>query len=263
MPDSRRSPLSATPHPGTFLELFAARVEAAPGVAAVRCGPEVLSYGELEARANRLARHLRDLGVGRECVVGLCLPRGVEMVVALLAVWKAGGAYVPLDPEHPAERLAYMISDSGASVVLATAGVDVPGPDTHVTLLDDGAREIAARSPEPLESVVGPEQLAYVIYTSGSTGRPKGVAVAHGGVANLAVAMRPALGVDEGVVALQFASFSFDAAVLDVVVVLGAGGTLAIASGGERREPEALAAMIRAAGVEVASVVPSLLGVLD
>ncbi|MER5772504.1 amino acid adenylation domain-containing protein, partial [Streptomyces sp. NPDC001985] len=247
----------------TVLALFAAQAVRIPDVAAVRCGSVVLSYGELEARANRLARYLTGLGVGRECVVGLCLPRGVEMVVALLAVWKAGGAYVPLDPEHPEDRLAYMISDSGASVVLATAGVEVPGPDTPVLFLDGAADAIAAQSSEPLDTVVGPEQLAYVIYTSGSTGRPKGVAVAHGGVANLAQVMRPVLGVDEGVVALQFASFSFDAAVLDVAVTLGAGGTLAIASSEERREPEALAEMIRAAGVEVASVVPSLLGVLD
>ncbi|MER5772656.1 condensation domain-containing protein, partial [Streptomyces sp. NPDC001985] len=247
----------------TFLELFAARVEAAPGVAAVRCGSVVLAYGELEARANRLARYLTGLGVGRECVVGLCLPRGVEMVVALLAVWKAGGAYVPLDPEHPAERLAYMVADSGAGVVLSGAELELPGEGARVVLWDEIAALVAEQPSTPLATVVGPEQLAYVIYTSGSTGRPKGVAVAHGGVANLAQVMRPVLGVAEGVVALQFASFSFDAAVLDVVVVLGAGGTLAIASSEERREPEALAAMIRAAGVEVASVVPSLLGVLD
>ncbi|MER5772649.1 amino acid adenylation domain-containing protein, partial [Streptomyces sp. NPDC001985] len=251
------------PEAETVLGLFAARVEAAPGVAAVRCGSVVLSYGELEARANRLARYLTGLGVGRECVVGLCLPRGVDMVVALLAVWKAGGAYVPLDPEHPAERLAYMVADSGAGVVLSGAELELPGEGVRVVLWDEIAALVAEQPSTPLETVVGPEQLAYVIYTSGSTGRPKGVAVAHGGVANLAQVMRPVLGVDEGVVALQFASFSFDAAVLDVAVTLGAGGTLAIASSEERREPEALAEMIRAAGVEVASVVPSLLGVLD
>ncbi|MER5772552.1 amino acid adenylation domain-containing protein [Streptomyces sp. NPDC001985] len=247
----------------TVLGLFAAQAVRIPDVAAVRCGSVVLSYGELEARANRLARYLTGLGVGRECVVGLCLPRGVEMVVALLAVWKAGGAYVPLDPEHPAERLAYMVADSGAGVVLSGAELELPGEGVRVVLWDEIAALVAEQPSTPLETVVVPEQLAYVIYTSGSTGRPKGVAVAHGGVANLAQVMRPVLGVDEGVVALQFASFSFDAAVLDVVVTLGAGGTLAIATSEERREPEALAEMIRAAGVEVASVVPSLLGVLD
>ncbi|MGP4092792.1 AMP-binding protein, partial [Streptomyces sp. KR55] len=182
------------------------------------------------------------------------------MVVALLAVWKAGGAYVPLDPEYPADRLAYMVSDSQAWVVLATAATagQVPaGVDVVLTHESDGG------SAEALDTVVEPDQLAYVIYTSGSTGRPKGVAVAHGGVANLAEVMRPVLGVEPGTVALQFASFSFDAAVLDVAVTLGGGGTLAIATSEERTEPGALAEMIRTAGVQVASVVPSLLGVLE
>ncbi|WP_229869526.1 non-ribosomal peptide synthetase, partial [Streptomyces inusitatus] len=240
----------------TFLDLFAERVASAPEVSAVRSGADVLSYGELDVRSNRLARYLVAAGVGRERVVGLCLPRGVDMVVALLAVWKAGGAYVPLDPEYPSDRLAYMVADSGAMLVL---GTEIPGIEAPVVRLD----EIEAGSSEPLGVSVSPEQLAYVIYTSGSTGRPKGVAVAHGGVANLALAMRTALDMGEGVVALQFASFSFDAAVLDVAVTLAGGGTLAIASSEERREPEALARMIRTSGVEVASVVPSLLGVLD
>ncbi|MEC4019822.1 non-ribosomal peptide synthetase, partial [Streptomyces sp. H27-D2] len=250
---------------GTVVDLIAARAEAAPGVAAVRCGSVVVSYGELEGRANRLARYLTGLGVGRESRVGLCLPRGVDMVVALLAVWKAGGAYVPLDPEYPVDRLAFMVADSGASVVLGTGGAlsEVLVGAARVVLLDEAAESVASESAEPLGVAVGPGQLAYVIYTSGSTGRPKGVAVAHGGVANLAEAMRPVLGVTEGTVALQFASFSFDAAVLDVAVTLGAGGTLAIASSEERSEPGALAEMIRLAGVSVASVVPSLLGVLD
>ncbi|MFD4528139.1 amino acid adenylation domain-containing protein [Streptomyces sp. NPDC058470] len=250
---------------GTFLDLFGACVVRTPGVVAVRCGGEVLSYGELDGRADRLARYLTGVGVGRESVVGLCLPRGVDMVVALLAVWKAGGAYVPLDPEYPADRLGFMVSDSGAAVVLGTTGTlaGVPLDGVRVVLLDEAQDVIAAGSGVPLETVVEPGQLAYVIYTSGSTGRPKGVAVAHRGVVNLAEVMRPVLGVGVGVVALQFASFSFDAAVLDVVVTLAAGGTLAIASGEERTDPEALAEMIRSAGVSVASVVPSLLAVLD
>ncbi|MEV0186733.1 amino acid adenylation domain-containing protein, partial [Streptomyces sp. NPDC050625] len=252
---------TARPVPaGSVLELFVAQARRSPTAVAVRCGEEVISYGELEARSNQLARYLIGLGVRPESRVGLCLPRGVDMVVGELAVWKAGAAFVPLDPEYPADRLAYMAADGGASVVLSTSA-DLEAE--HVVLLDAAAEALAAESAEPLNTVVDPDQLAYVIYTSGSTGRPKGVAVAHRGVANLAEAMRPVLGVDAGVTALQFASFSFDAAVLDVVVTLAAGGTLAIAGSEERTDPAVLAEMIRAAGVGVASVVPSLLGVLD
>ncbi|MBM7169929.1 amino acid adenylation domain-containing protein [Streptomyces sp. G44] len=243
--------------------LFEERAARAPHAVAVRCGADALSYGELEARANRLARHLTGLGVGRESRVGLCLPRGVDMVTGELAVWKAGGAFVPLDPAYPADRLAFMVADSGARVVVCVG--EPPVTAAPVVRLDDPetARLIAAEPAEPLGAPVLPDQLAYVIYTSGSTGRPKGVAVAHGGVANLAEAMRPALGVAAGVTMLQFASFSFDAAVLDVAATLAAGGTLAVATARERAEPAALARMIDTAGVSTASVVPSLLGVLD
>ncbi|WP_407562711.1 amino acid adenylation domain-containing protein [Streptomyces sp. 184] len=244
---------------GSVLDRVGEWVRRSPGAVAVRCGAESVSYGELDARANRLARYLLRLGVGRESRVGLCLPRGVEMVAAILAVWKAGGAYVPLDPAYPADRLAFMVADSGAQVVLSAGDLAPEG----AVRLDEVAGEIGAESAEPPDTVVEPGQLAYVIYTSGSTGRPKGVAVPHEGPANLAEAMRPVLGAAEGVTALQFASFSFDAAVLDVAVTLAAGGTLAIASDEERKEPAALAEMIRSSGVSVASVVPSLLSVLD
>ncbi|WP_369212913.1 amino acid adenylation domain-containing protein [Streptomyces flavofungini] len=246
---------------GSVVEAFEGWVARSPDAVAVRCAPEQeLSYVQLDARASALARYLMALGVGVESRVGLCLPRGVDMVVAELAVWKAGAAFVPLDPEYPAERLAFMVVDSGVEVVLgATDRLPVGG--VRVVRLDDP--ELAEQSDEPLRTYIGPDQLAYVIYTSGSTGRPKGVAVAHGGVTNLAEAMCPALGVSEGTTVLQFASFSFDAAVLDVAVTLAGGGTLAIASAEERAEPAALAAMIERTGVTTASVVPSLLGVLD
>ncbi|MFJ5266794.1 amino acid adenylation domain-containing protein, partial [Streptomyces sp. NPDC088387] len=237
-------------------ESFAHRARRSPDTPAVRCGDVALTYGELDDRSDRLAHRLVDLGVGPEVRVGLCLPRSVETVVAELAVWKAGGAFVPLDPEYPADRLEFMVADSEVRVVVGRGapfgGVPWVSPDdTEVT------------SARPLDARVTADQLAYVIYTSGSTGRPKGVAVAHGGVANLAQAMRPVLGVDEGVTALQFASFSFDAAVLDVAVTLASGGTLAIADKDDRTSPESLSAMIASTGVRTASVVPSLLGVLD
>ncbi|QEU90000.1 amino acid adenylation domain-containing protein [Streptomyces kanamyceticus] len=156
-----------------------------------------------------------------------------------------------------------MVADSGAEVVLGVGGSldGVPVEAARVMLLDQETD--GAYASGPLVTHTAPGQLAYVIYTSGSTGRPKGVAVAHGGVVNLAEVMRPVLGVAEGVVALQFASFSFDAAVLDVAVTLAGGGTLAIASPEERAQPAALAALIEDLGVSTASVVPSLLGVLD
>ncbi|MHA4820226.1 condensation domain-containing protein, partial [Streptomyces aculeolatus] len=166
---------------GSVLDRFEQRAKQAPEAVAVRCGADALSYGELDARANRLARYLVRLGVDRESRVGLCLPRGVEMVAAMLAVWKAGAAYVPLDPAYPAERLAFMVADSGAQVVLSTGDLAPEG----AVRLDEVAGEIAAESAEPLGGVLEPGQLAYVIYTSGSTGRPKGVAVPHRGPANL------------------------------------------------------------------------------
>ncbi|WP_158806539.1 non-ribosomal peptide synthetase, partial [Streptomyces sp. NRRL WC-3774] len=228
-------------------ELIARRAQQSPDTAAVVCGARVLTYGGLLARAGRLARHLRGRGVGPESVVGLCLPRGVDMAVAVLGVWLAGAAYLPLDPEYPDERRDFMVADSGARVVLRE---------------DDLALDTASPSTAP-QVPVRPDQLAYVIYTSGSTGRPKGVQVAHGGLVNLAQTFRRELGVAPGTRMLQFASFGFDAAVLDLATTLASGATLVVASSTERTEPAALSAVVRAQGVGVASVSPSLLGTLD
>ncbi|TQF02756.1 AMP-binding protein [Kitasatospora acidiphila] len=218
-------------------DLVARRAAELPDAVAVVCEGVELSYAELDARANRLAHFLVGRGVGAESVVGLCLPRGVEMVAAILGVWRAGAAYVPLDPEYPAERLAFMVSDSGACLVVGEGGVDVAGP------------EVAAQpSTAPDVDLTG-AQLAYVIYTSGSTGRPKGVAVTHGAVAGMAVALGPHLGVQVGTRVLQFASFSFDASVLDVVLTLSAGGTLVVASAGERADAGLLVKMLRGVGL--------------
>ncbi|MEV6514137.1 amino acid adenylation domain-containing protein, partial [Streptomyces sp. NPDC051642] len=242
----------------TVPQRFRGWVMRTPEATALWSRQQAVSYGDLDARSDALARGLIARGVGRESRVGLCLPRGTEMVTAVLAVWKAGGAYVPLDPEYPSDRLLFMVADSGAELVLvAEETADRLSADVETVLVGE-LGTVSGELPD-----VTSDQLAYVIYTSGSTGRPKGVAVAHSSVANLASAMGPVLGAEPGVTALQFASFSFDAAVLDVAVTLATGGTLAIATSEERQDPSALAAMVEAAGVSTASVVPSLLGALE
>ncbi|MEV4643175.1 amino acid adenylation domain-containing protein, partial [Actinoplanes sp. NPDC049548] len=243
--------------PATVPELFTAQAARTPSDVAVRSGPDALTYASLDALSDAWAAHLASLGAGPEMRVALLLPRGVEMVVAMLGVWKAGAAFVPLDPAYPAQRLAMIVADSGAAFVLGTA-------ETLAKQPRGAARMVPFDTPPPAAAPavrIEPESLAYVIYTSGSTGTPKGVAVAHRGVANLASVMGPVLG--GGTATLQFASFSFDASILDVVVALTSGGTLTIASDEERADPQALSAMVRDSGVEVASVVPSLLSVLD
>ncbi|WP_344597521.1 amino acid adenylation domain-containing protein, partial [Actinomadura vinacea] len=245
-------------------ELIAAQATTRPDAVAVVCGAASLSYGALVERANRLAHHLRGLGTRAETTVGLCLPRGLDMVVAVLAVWQAGGAYLPLDPDHPADRLEFMLADSGARV-LVTQGENPVDLDTVVRLDDAATMAELTASPgtAPEGAAVRPEQLAYLIYTSGSTGRPKGVGVGHASVVNLATVLRPVLGAAAGVRVLQFASFSFDASVLDMAVVLAAGGTLTVATAQERLEPGLLTALIRDGGVRATSVTPSLIGMLD
>ncbi|MEV6350850.1 amino acid adenylation domain-containing protein, partial [Actinoplanes sp. NPDC051851] len=238
---------SGTPVGVSFLERFAVQDRSA---LALRFGSSSLSYGVLDARANALASRLIALGVGVEDRVGICLPRGVEVVVAQLAVWKAGAAWVPLDLAYPQDRLDFIVADAGVRAVVG----DRAFGDLPLLVPDDA--ESSQEFPLPAGN-----HLAYVIYTSGSTGRPKGVAVEHASVAALIDGMGPVLGLGETV--LQFAAFSFDAAVLDLAVTLGSGGTLVIASAEERTDPALLAEMIRDSGVTAASVVPSLLSVLD
>ena len=170
----------------TVPELFAAQVARSPAATAVVFGEQSLSYTELDARANRLAHHLRGLGVRPEVVVGLCLERSPEMVVGLLGVLKAGGAYLPLDPDYPAERLAYMLRDAGAGIVVTHSGLrDRLGDhDARIVCLDTEWPAIA-RNPASAPAVtLAPDNTVYVIYTSGSTGEPKGVCALHHGVAS-------------------------------------------------------------------------------
>ncbi|MFJ6574310.1 amino acid adenylation domain-containing protein, partial [Streptomyces sp. NPDC091292] len=253
------------PSVGGVHELISERASVAPDAVAVVAGGESVTYGALMERANRLAHRLRSAGVGAESVVGLCLPRGVAMVVAMVAVWQAGGAYLPLDPEYPADRLEFMLGDAGVRVVVGQRSLAEGLAVEHGVWLDDPAvaaalTELPSTAPDVTTTA---DQLAYVIYTSGSTGRPKGVQVAHGSVVGMVSALGPVLGAGPGVRMLQFASFSFDAAVLDVAVTLAAGGVLVVATSEERAESALLTSMLRAGAVEAASVVPSLLGVLD
>jgi hypothetical protein len=180
----------------TVAELFAARAARIPDAIAVSCGDASVSYGELDAQANRLAGYLRQVGAGPEQVVGLCLERGPDMITAMLATWKAGAAYLPLDPTYPVERLRFMLADSGAGVVVARGGLPGGlGAGAVADLANPRVAAVVATMPPAAPPGGGAASgLAYVIYTSGSTGTPKAVAVAHGAVANLAVALRPALG---------------------------------------------------------------------
>ncbi len=148
---------------------------------------ERLGYGELEGRANQLAHHLRALGVGAESVVGLCVERSAAMVIGLLGILKAGGAYLPLDPGYPPERLAFMLEDSGAAVLVTQSALRdrLPARGARIVRLDEHWPAIARRPLTAPPSGLHPHNTAYIIYTSGSTGTPKGVAVSHRGISNL------------------------------------------------------------------------------
>ena len=160
-------------------QLFEEQAARTPDAVAVVFEDERLSYGELDARANRLAHHLRGCGVGPEVVVGLCLERSPEMVMGLLAILKAGGAYLPLDPDYPSQRLSFMLKDAGAPVLVTHSALAarLPSPQARSVLVDADAATIAAQPTSAPALALDPHHPAYVIYTSGSTGTPKGVVV--------------------------------------------------------------------------------------
>ena len=250
-------------------ELFEMQAARSPHATAVVSGEERVSYGELNARANRLAHRLRKLGVGPDERVGVCLERGVPMVVSLLAVLKAGGAYVPLDPTYPAERLAFMVEDSNPRVLLvdgsgrrALSSLRVGCEQVQVDGPDAGSESGA---PEELGNVsasslgLRPSHLAYVIYTSGSTGRPKGAMNEHTGVVNRVVWMRRAYGIDEREVVFQKTPFTFDVSVWEFFLPLVSGSRLVLARPEGHKDPAYLTQVVVESGVTVMHFVPSML----
>jgi amino acid adenylation domain-containing protein len=204
--------------------LFAEWARRAPDAVALLHGAEAVTYGALDRRAAVLARQLRELGVGPETPVGLCMERTPELLVGVMGIWKAGGAYVPLDPSSPAERLGWIISDAALPVVVATGATAGVLPEHGATLVRvDQLAETAGAVPEVPASDAG---LAYVIYTSGSTGRPKGVLVEHGSLANLLAATREAFGVGEGDVMPALASYAFDIWLFEGLLPLTSGAAV-------------------------------------
>ncbi|MER5779990.1 amino acid adenylation domain-containing protein, partial [Streptomyces sp. NPDC002039] len=253
-------PVPAETLPG----LFRAHAAARPDALAVEDDRTALSYAELDARSDRLAHHLRDLGAGPGTIVALCLERGADLLTGMLGIMKAGAAHVPLDPGYPADRLAYMLADSGATLVVTAGdarGRLAPGAAVVVDLQADHDRIATRPATAPLPHP-RPEDLAYVVYTSGSTGRPKGVLVTHTGFAGLAEAMTERMRITPDSRVLQFASASFDGAAMEVLMALASGAALVLPPHGPL-VGEALGRFLRERRVTHALLVPSLVATLD
>jgi amino acid adenylation domain-containing protein/natural product biosynthesis luciferase-like monooxygenase protein len=250
---------AAYPSEKTLHELFAEQAARTPEAVAVVYEDDRLIYGELDRRSNLLAHHLRGLGVGPEVVVGLCVERSLEMVVGLLGILKAGGAYLPLDPSYPLERLAYMMSDANAPVVVTQQHLaeQLPGHDGQVVRIDADWERIAQHpDAAPLNTTL-PSNVAYVIYTSGSTGKPKGVMVTHGSVGNFLSHMARTPGIDASDVLAAVTPISFDIAGLEVYVPLITGARVVIASRQTGIDGAQLKEALEAAGVTMLQATPS------
>ncbi len=240
-------------------ELFVAQAARTPEAVAVLAGQESLTYAELRRRANQLAHHLRRMGVGPEVGVGVFLERSADLVVSLLGVLAAGGAYVPLDPAYPAERLAFLLEDTAAPVVVSRAGLleRLPGGAARRVLLDRDAEILAAESGDDPARLSEPGHLAYFIYTSGSTGRPKGVSIEHRSAVSLVRWSEEVYGAQEIRGVLFATSICFDLSVFELFVPLGRGGTVVVAENALE-----LASLPAAGSVSLVNTVPSAIAEL-
>ncbi len=252
------------PYPSNLCvhEKFARQAKQSPDRIAAVCEDQQISYAELDRRANQLARHLREVGVGPESRVGLFIGRGLEMVIGLLGVLKAGAAYVPLDPSYPTARLEFMLEDSSATAVVTLGELVslLPQHSQRCVAMDAEWPSISAHSDEALDTNVSADNLAYVIYTSGSTGKPKGVMVRHGAVLNLVEALKasvyanrtPALRVGVN------ASLCFDASVKQLFQLLE-GHTLSIVPEAVRFDAGEMASYLARHCVDVLDCTPTQL----
>jgi len=243
----------------TLHGMFEAQAARTPDAVALAFEGDSLTYAGLDARANRLAHLLRSRGIGPELPVAVVMERSIEMVVALYGILKAGGFYVPVEPEHPAERVAWMLEDSAARLVLTQRRwIDHLPALAEIVALDD-AGVLDGHPSSPVEGDVDADALAYVIYTSGSTGKPKGAGNAHRGVVNRVLWMQETFGLGADDVVLQKTPFGFDVSVWEFFWPLMAGARLAVAAPGAHREPRRLSDAIRREGVTTLHFVPSML----
>jgi amino acid adenylation domain-containing protein/thioester reductase-like protein len=212
-------------------ELVQQQVEQSPDAIAVRFETQSLTYRQLDDRANQLAHYLQTLGVQAETLVGVCVDRSVEMLVALLAIMKAGGAYIPIDPSYPADRIAFMLEDAQLAVLVTQRDLRDQIPPTTAQIVDlvQDAAAIAQQSTQTPTNPATPDNLAYVIYTSGSTGNPKGVQIVHSAVVNFLRSMQVAPGIDAQDVLLAITTISFDIAVLELFLPLTVGAQIVLA----------------------------------
>jgi len=256
--------------PGLLHELFECQADARPDATALLCGKVMMTYGELERRANRLARLLRQRGVERGDYVGLWLPRSVDVLVALLGIMKAGAAYVPLDPEYPAERVAHILADckARAIVTLERMAAQTGGRSAAITVvaLDECALELASLSDARLQLAqtgLSASDLCYVIYTSGTTGRPKGVEIEHRSACHLVRAEGQIFHVRAEDRVFHGFSIAFDASVEEIWLAFYAGATLVIGTLEMIRAGAALSPLLTAARITVLSCVPTLLAMME
>jgi amino acid adenylation domain-containing protein len=245
-------------------ELFELQIDRNPDAIAVAFEDAHLSYRELNERANRLAHHLRGRGVGPNVLVGVCLERSPELLVALLGVWKAGGAYVPLDPTYPKERLSFMIEDAQPLVLLTEkkSASLLPARGADVVCLDGYRPMLSEESGHNPEPVASPSDLAYVMYTSGSTGKPKGAMIAHRGLVNYLWWAIQAYGVHPGYSVPVHTSISFDLTVTSLYTTLLGGGTVELLAEDVGAQ-NLLAALLRAGNRGLVKITPAHLELLS
>ncbi len=247
----------AWPQVSSVVALFEARARQDPDrVAVVDAAGRSLTYGQLDARANAVATRLRALGVGTDVLVGVGLERSVNLVVAVLAVWKAGGAYVPLDPAYPQARLAYMLEDSGAPVLLTERSLRGFWPETAAAVVEiEDVGDAGDASAPPRRD--DPNQVAYVIYTSGSTGKPKGVEIPQRALINFLRSMAETPGFAGDDVLLAVTTLSFDIAGLELYLPLTTGGRVELASREEASDGHRLLGRIERSGATLLQATPA------